>query len=71
MTVVCTQYTRECLVWLDTPQHKVKRQIRRQPFAITSGKYQEVLDRHLSKGKRKACIRRNSRKEDELPKHAS
>jgi hypothetical protein len=37
---------RECLVWLDTPQHKGKRQIR--PFAITSGKYQEVVDRHLS-----------------------
>jgi hypothetical protein len=39
---------RECLVWLDTPQHKGKRQIRR-PFVITSGKYQEVVDRHLSK----------------------
>jgi hypothetical protein len=38
---------RECLVWLDTAQHKVKRQIR--PFAITSGKYQEVVDRYLSK----------------------
>jgi hypothetical protein len=35
-------------VWLDTPQHRDKRQIRR-PFAITSGKYQEVVDRHLSK----------------------
>jgi hypothetical protein len=39
---------RECLVWLDTPQHKGKRQIRRR-FTITSGKYQEVVDRHLSK----------------------
>jgi hypothetical protein len=39
---------RECLVWLDTPQHKGKRQIR-SPFAITSGKYQEVVDRHLYK----------------------
>jgi hypothetical protein len=39
---------RECLVCLDTPQHKGKRQIRR-PFAITSGIYQEVADRHLSK----------------------
>jgi hypothetical protein len=38
---------RECLVWLDTPPHKGKREIRR-PFAITSGKYQ-VVDRHLSK----------------------
>jgi hypothetical protein len=35
-------------VWLDTPQHTGKRQIRR-PFAITSGKYQEVVDGHLSK----------------------
>jgi hypothetical protein len=39
---------RECLVWLDTPQHKGKRQIRR-PFAMTSGKYQKVVDRHLYK----------------------
>jgi hypothetical protein len=39
---------RECLVWLDTPQHKVKRQIR-TPFAITSGKYEEVVDRHFYK----------------------
>jgi hypothetical protein len=38
---------RECLVWLDTPQHKGKRQIRRK-FAITSGKYREVVDRHVS-----------------------
>jgi hypothetical protein len=48
MTLVCTQYVRECLVWLDTPQHKGKRQIRR-PCVITSGKYQEVVDRHLYK----------------------
>jgi hypothetical protein len=39
---------RECLVWLDTAQHKGKRQIGR-PFAITSGKYQEVVDRHVYK----------------------
>jgi hypothetical protein len=39
---------RECLVWLDTPQHKRKRQIGR-PFAITSGKHQEVVDRNISK----------------------
>jgi hypothetical protein len=39
---------RECPVWLDTPQHKGKRQIRRQ-FVITSGKYQDEVDRHLSK----------------------
>jgi hypothetical protein len=47
MRDVCPQYMRECLVWLDTLQHKGRRQIR--PFAITSGKYQEVVDRHLSK----------------------
>jgi hypothetical protein len=35
-------------VWLDIPQHKGKRQIRR-PFAITSVKYHEVVNRHLSK----------------------
>jgi hypothetical protein len=49
VTVVSTEYVREFLVWLDTPQHKGKRQIRRQPFAITSGKYQEMFDGHLSK----------------------
>jgi hypothetical protein len=38
---------RECLVWLDTPQHKGK--IQRRPFATTSGKYQEMVDGHLSK----------------------
>jgi hypothetical protein len=42
---------RECIVWLDTPQHKGKRQIR--PFAITSGKYHEVVDGHLSKSAEK------------------
>jgi hypothetical protein len=38
---------KECLVWLDTPQHEGKRQIR--SFALTSGKYLEMVDRHLSK----------------------
>jgi hypothetical protein len=36
-------------VWPDTSQRKGKRQIRRQPFAVTSGKCQEVVERHLSK----------------------
>jgi hypothetical protein len=39
---------RECLVWLDTPQHKGKRQIRR-PLAIPSGKYQEGIFPRLQK----------------------
>jgi hypothetical protein len=39
---------RECPVWLDTPQHKGIRQIRR-PFAIASGQYQDVVDRHVYK----------------------
>jgi hypothetical protein len=38
---------RECLVRLDTPQHKDKDN--RRPFAITSVQHQEVVDRHLSK----------------------
>jgi hypothetical protein len=41
---------REFLVWLDTPQHKGKRQIRRS-FAITSGKYQEVQKKRENKYK--------------------
>jgi hypothetical protein len=39
---------RECLVRIHTTQHKGKRHIRR-PFAITSGNYQDEVDRHLSK----------------------
>jgi hypothetical protein len=49
MTVVCTEYMRELLVWPDTLQHKGKRQIRRKPFGMTSGKYEEVVDRHFLK----------------------
>jgi hypothetical protein len=49
INVVCAEYLSGFLVWPDTSQHKGKRQIRRQPFAITSGKCQEVVERHLSK----------------------
>jgi hypothetical protein len=49
ISVVCNEYMSEFLVWPDMTQHKSKRQIRRQRFAITSGKYQEVVDRHISK----------------------
>jgi hypothetical protein len=61
---------RECLVWLYTPQHKDKRQIRGQ-FAITSGKYQEVVDRHLSKpakGNGKQVQKGNVKKESKKVK---
>jgi hypothetical protein len=32
----------------DTPKPKDKRQVKRQQFAITSGKYQEMVNKHLS-----------------------
>jgi hypothetical protein len=36
-------------VWPDTPQDRGIRLIRRQPLAVTSGKYQELVERNLSK----------------------
>jgi hypothetical protein len=56
-------------VWLDTPQHKTKRQIR--PSDIISGKYQEVVDRHLSKcaeEKGKQVLKGNVKKESKKGK---
>jgi hypothetical protein len=64
---------RECPVWLDTPQHKCRRQIRR-PFAIIAGKYQEVVERHLSyaaEEKEKQVLKGNVQKESKKGKCTS
>jgi hypothetical protein len=45
----------EFLVWPGTPRCKGKRQVKKEPFAITSGKYKEVFEKkHVAK----ACRRR-------------
>ena len=43
--VVQTEGTKEFLVWPDTPKRKGKRQMKRQPYAITSRRYQEVFEK--------------------------
>jgi hypothetical protein len=43
--VVSTEYMSEFLVWPDTPKHKGKRRVERQPFAITSVKYQKMFQK--------------------------
>jgi hypothetical protein len=43
-TVVSTEYMSEFLVLPDTPKCKGKMQVGRQPFAIRSGKYQEMFE---------------------------
>jgi hypothetical protein len=44
------EYRSEFLVWPDTPKCKGKRQVERQPFAVTSGKFQEMFEKkHLAK----------------------
>jgi hypothetical protein len=45
--VVSTEYMNEFLVWPDTPKHKGKRWVERQPFAITSGKIKRCLRRSI------------------------
>jgi hypothetical protein len=43
INVVQTEGMKEFLVWPDTPKHKGKRQMERQPHAITSRRYEEVF----------------------------
>jgi hypothetical protein len=69
--VVSTEYMSEFLVWPDTPKRKGKRRVERQPFAITSGKYQEMFEKkHLAKaaeedkkqGRKRKCEEANKRR---------
>jgi hypothetical protein len=43
--VVQTEGMKEFLVWPDTPKRKGKRQMERQPYAITSRRYHEVFEK--------------------------
>ena len=43
--VVKIEGMKEFLVWPDTPKRKGKRQLERQPYAITSRRYQEVFEK--------------------------
>ena len=43
--VVQTEGMKDFLVWSDTPKCKGKRQMERQPYAITSRRYQEMFEK--------------------------
>jgi hypothetical protein len=43
--VIQTEGMKEFLVWPDTPKRKGKRRMERQTYAITSRRYQEVLEK--------------------------
>jgi hypothetical protein len=48
--VVSTEHISEFLVWAETPKRKGNRPVKRQPFAVTSGQYQEAFEKkHLAK----------------------
>jgi hypothetical protein len=43
--VISTEHISEFLVWPDILKCKGGRRVKRQPFAITSGKYQEMFEK--------------------------
>jgi hypothetical protein len=43
--LVQTEGMKEFLVWPGTPKRKWKRQMERQPYAITARRYQEVFEK--------------------------
>jgi hypothetical protein len=43
--VAQTECMKEFLVWPNTPKRKGKRQMDRQPYAITSRRYQEMFEK--------------------------
>jgi len=59
--VVQTEGMKEFLVWPDTPKCKGKRQMERQPYAITSRRYQEVFEKKKL-AKRRAEEEKEARK---------
>jgi hypothetical protein len=59
--VVKTEHMKEFLVWPDTPKRKGKRQMDRQPYAITSRRYQEMLEKKKL-AKRRAEEEKEARK---------
>jgi hypothetical protein len=52
---------KEFLVWSDIPKRKGKRQMERQPYAITSRRYQEVFEKKKL-AKRRAEEEKEARK---------
>jgi len=59
-----TEVTKVFLVWPETPKRKGKRQMERQPYAITSRRYQEVFEK-----KKLAKCRAEKEKEARKRKH--
>jgi hypothetical protein len=60
--VVQTEHMKEFLVWPDTPKRKGKRQMERQPYAITSKRYQEMFEKKKL-AKRRAEEEKEARKQ--------
>jgi hypothetical protein len=65
--VVQTEGMKEFLVWPDTPKRKGKRQMERQPYAITSRRYQEVFEKkklakRRAEGKKRSKITKMCRR---------
>ena len=58
---VQTEGMKEFLVWPDTPKRKGKRQMERQPYALTSRRYQEVFEK-------KKFVKRRTEEEKEARK---
>jgi hypothetical protein len=61
---------KEFLVWPDTPKRMGKRQMEREPYAITSRRYQQMFEKKkLAKGRKrskKMKTYRSKRKEGQL-----
>jgi len=51
--IACTEPMNDFLKWPDTPKCEGKRQTERQPFAKSSEKYREVVDKTSSQGYRR------------------
>jgi hypothetical protein len=76
--LVRNEHISEFLVWPDTPKCKGRKRLKRQPFAITSGKYQEMFNKkHLAKaaeeekkqGQKRKCEEAKQEKKSKVPKH--
>jgi hypothetical protein len=59
--VVKTEHMKEFLVWPDTPKRNGKRQMDRQPYAMTSRRYQEMFEEN-NLAKRRAEEEKRSKK---------
>jgi hypothetical protein len=57
-----TEGMKQFLVWPEKPKRKGKRQMERQPYAITSRRYQEVFEQKKKLAKRRAEKEKEARK---------